>query len=109
MVVFETERLIARKWDADWDAEAAFRMYGDPEVMRYLGRDPQVAVDIADVRARLEKSLAVYAERNNGTGAWALEEKDGGAVIGAVLVKHLPDADNIPTQDLEVGWHLQRA
>ncbi len=34
--VFETDRLIVRHWTED-DAEDAFAIFGDPEVMRYVG------------------------------------------------------------------------
>ena len=37
-----TERLQLREWSLD-DVEAAFRMYGDPEVMRFLGTGEPVA------------------------------------------------------------------
>ena len=26
--------------------------------------------------------------------------------IGSALLEHLPDADRVPTQQVEVGWHL---
>src|SRR5436190_18060817 len=107
-VVFETERLIARHWEPERDAEDALAIYGDPEVMRFLGRTPQVIADLDEMRARLEKLMEVYAT-HPGTGSWALEEKATGRVVGAVLVKLLPDGDGNPTQDTEVGWHLGRA
>jgi ribosomal-protein-alanine N-acetyltransferase len=108
-VIFETERLIARDWDPERDAEDAFGMYGDPEVMRYLGRTPQVAESVDVVRERLAKVIQVYRERNNGTGGWALEEKSTGRAVGAILLKHLPDGNEVPTEDVEVGWHLRRS
>jgi ribosomal-protein-alanine N-acetyltransferase len=109
MIVFETERLIARHWDAEKDADDAFAIYGDPDVMRFLGRNPQVVTSVEEMRERLSKTLQIYAGRNNGTGPWALEERETGAVVGAVLVKHLPDADGNQTQDLEIGWHLRQS
>jgi ribosomal-protein-alanine N-acetyltransferase len=109
MTVFETDRLIARRWDPERDVDDALAMYGDWEVMRFLGREPQVVQDAAAMKSRLEKLLQTYAERDNGTGAWALEEREKGAVVGAILVKHLPDAEGIPTEDLEIGWHLRKS
>lgn len=108
-IVFETERLVARHWDPESDAEAALAMYGDAEVMRYLGREPQVVGDVEEMTSRLRKIVDLYTARDNGTGGWALADKASGEVIGSVLVKHLPDADGNPTEDLEVGWHLRRS
>ncbi|MCE5323401.1 GNAT family N-acetyltransferase [bacterium] len=39
---------------------------------------------------------------------WALEEKESGIVVGSVILKWLPDADRVPTKDMEVGWHMGR-
>lgn len=108
-VVFETERLIIRRWEPDRDADDAYAMYSDPEVIRLLGRAPAIVASPEIQREYLEKRIAYYTERNDGTGVWALEEKSTGQVVGALLVKHLPDGEGTPTEDLEVGWHLRRS
>jgi [ribosomal protein S5]-alanine N-acetyltransferase len=108
-IAFETERLIARDWNIERDVEAAFAMYGDPEVMRFLGSSPQVVPNLEEQRTRLATLIQRYAERKDGVGAWALEEKNTGEVIGTLLVKYLPDAEGNPTSDLEIGWHLRRS
>jgi ribosomal-protein-alanine N-acetyltransferase len=95
--VLETERLIARKWVIE-DAEAAFSIYGDPEVMRFLGSgQPPENVE------KMGESLSRIIERDKDSvyGSWALELKETGEVVGAVLLKPLPESKNI-----EVGWHL---
>ena len=40
----------------------------------------------------------------DGYGSWPLFERESGALVGAVLLKPLPEAEEI-----EVGWHLARA
>jgi len=105
--VFETERLIVRGWDADADLEAAFRIYGDPEVTRFLNGVPDPDLEAS------AKRLHMLIERNaglpEGNGFWALELKATGELIGAGAVKHLPDADRVLQPEVEVGWHLGRA
>lgn len=96
----ETERLIIRPWTMD-DVEAAFTIYGDPEVMRYVGTG-QAVPDLESMTDRLGKIIA----RDHGKpyGLWALERKQDGIVIGGGLLKALPDES-----DIEVGYHLAKA
>jgi RimJ/RimL family protein N-acetyltransferase len=49
---------------------------------------------------RIEERDSVYGGK---FGGWALETKDAGRIAGSVLLKPLPDSENI-----EVGWHLAR-
>jgi RimJ/RimL family protein N-acetyltransferase len=102
---FETDRLLIRPWQPDQDAAQAFALYGDPQVMHFI-RPPEPS--IAAVQQYLETIAARYADLNNGTGSWAIIDKSIGEIVGAVLLKQLPDNDNNPTQDYEVGWHLRR-
>jgi RimJ/RimL family protein N-acetyltransferase len=103
-VVFETERLRAREWTLD-DAEEAYAIYRDPDVMRYLGTDPQVPADVAEQRERVARWIATTESyRDSGFGNWALVEKDTGAVVGMSLLKPLPEHEEV-----EVGWHLGKA
>jgi len=99
-VIFETERLIARQWTLD-DAEAAFQLYGDKEVVRFLG-GMQAITTVEKVREYLAKVLERYA--TGSMGMWPLIEKSSGELVGAVLLKPLPEHTEI-----EVGWHLARA
>jgi len=110
-VAFETERLIIRDWEPRRDIEDAWEMYSDPEVMRYLGStpNPKVDTDKDALLERLEKRMESIVERGDGTGFWAIELKESGRVVGTVIAKWLPDADNNPTADLEIGWHLKRS
>jgi ribosomal-protein-alanine N-acetyltransferase len=103
--IFETDRLFVREWNPTEDAEQAFTIYGDPEVMHFI---LSVAESVEAVRQRLKERTALYRELNNGTEFWAIVEKETSQIVGAVLLKQLPDSDGNFTQDYEVGWHLKR-
>ena len=100
-VVVETDRLLVREWTTV-DAEAAFAVYGDPDVSRYLGGTGEPDPDVASRRERLARIVARYPEWN-GLGFWAVVEKAGGEVIGG--------AELVPLEggpEVEVGYHLRR-
>jgi RimJ/RimL family protein N-acetyltransferase len=99
--MFETERLVVRRWSLD-DLDAAAAIYGDPEVMTFLG-DGQPLYDPAQVRAWLAKRISGYDE-HPGLGGWAMQRRDDGTVAGTVLLQPFPGE-----ADVEVGWHLARA
>ena len=50
-LIVSTEGFSARPWDPDADAEGAFAMYGDPDVVRYIGN--RRVADVDDQRERL--------------------------------------------------------
>jgi RimJ/RimL family protein N-acetyltransferase len=103
--IFETERLFTRPWALD-DAETAFTIYGDPEVMRYLGGNPKADVD--ETRKMIEEVLERVARMPAGMGSFPLIERESGEQVGTALIKPLPDADKQLTDDIEIGWHLAR-
>lgn len=99
--VLETDRLLVREWTAD-DAAAAFAVYGDPEVTRYLGGTGEPDPDVATRRERLARIVAKYPGWG-GLGFWALVETASGEVMGG--------AEPVPLEggpDVEVGYHLRR-
>ncbi len=104
---FSTQRLLLRPWQPEQDAQAAWEIYSDHEVMRYIGNG-KVEESIATVRDRLRLNLDIYDALDNGTGYWAAVEKTTGQLIGAIILKQLPDAEGILTQEVEIGWHLRR-
>lgn len=94
-------RLIARQWRLE-HADAALAIYGHPEVMHHLGRDPMTDVDRQ--REYLEYVIERNASFKPGFGSWPLFEKQTDVLVGAILLKPLPDHEEI-----EVGWHLARS
>lgn len=107
--LLETERLIIRRWIPEIDAEQAFEIYGNAEVMRYIGTGKTEA-NIQTQRQSLEAAVQHYNQSNNTTtGAWAIVEKQSTRVVGTILLKQLPDTKRQPTNDYEVGWHLRKA
>ncbi len=103
---FETARLIARPWRSD-DVEAAFAMYGDPEVVRYLSTEP--IPSLAQMGLQLEAMRVRSSSAARGLGVYAAEERASGEVVGTLLIKQLPDAEGALTSDIEIGWHLKRS
>lgn len=101
----ETERLRGRPWKLE-DAEAAFRMYGDPQVVRYIGTPLEASVETT--RALLAKVIERQATLPSGMGGVALILKSSDELIGVALIKALPDGEGEPTEDIEIGWHLAR-
>lgn len=106
--LLETERLIIRSWIPERDAEQAFVMYSDAEVTHFLGKASRPA-SIESQRQRLIEGIERTHRRNNGTGSWAIVEKETTTIVGTILLLQLPDKAGLPTQDYEVGWHLRRA
>jgi RimJ/RimL family protein N-acetyltransferase len=74
-------------------------MYSDAEVTYFLG-EPDADVETTATRVR---SAEQRSARGLGLGFWAIEERDGGRVAGAVILKPLGD-----TEEIEVGYHLAR-
>ncbi|HEV2890540.1 MAG TPA: GNAT family N-acetyltransferase [Frankiaceae bacterium] len=99
-MIFETERLRARDWRPE-DAEAAYGIYRDDDVVRVLGSVPQPVESMEAMRERVGRWIANRTD--DGYGFWALETHEG-TLVGATLVKPLPDA-----AEVEIGWHLGKA
>jgi ribosomal-protein-alanine N-acetyltransferase len=108
-IAIETERLLLRDYGVE-DAEAALALYADDEVMRFLGgvqhRD---AESLRGWLATLGPKYDAYRAAGLPHGAWAVIEKEGGALVGTALLKPLPDVQKVDTDDIEIGWHLARS
>jgi RimJ/RimL family protein N-acetyltransferase len=86
------------------DAEDALQIYGDPEVMRFLGNG-QVVPGLEAQRAWLAERIERYhSSVLNGFGVWAAVERETQKVVGTLILKPLPPTDN----EIEIGWHLNR-
>jgi RimJ/RimL family protein N-acetyltransferase len=98
--VVSTARLDLRPFVPD-DLDALCAMYGDPEVMRYIGYG--VALTHADTLEALGKIIADHLR--NGFGLLAAVLRSSGEVIGR-CGHHRWEIDGV--DELEVGWMLAR-
>ncbi|MFG1953354.1 GNAT family N-acetyltransferase [Micromonospora sp. NPDC048830] len=109
MTVLTTDRLLIRDWTAAPDDLARiYDIYSRTEVVRWLGAAPGLPLtDPARAADRLALWRARHADHAGRYGTWAIELRDTGVVVGTVLLKPLPGRDEgVPTDDIEVGWHL---
>jgi len=100
MQILETKRLLLRHFEME-DVEAMFKVYCDPEVMRFS----------SGLRTRrwVKRRLARAIEEDyptNGFGNWAVVEKEGGRVIGFCGLEICPHYGE--STDLEIGYRLAR-
>jgi RimJ/RimL family protein N-acetyltransferase len=94
-----TGRLLIRSFIVDQDSGPMLRVYGDPEVMRFI---PGGALsDIDAVRSSLETH--VRAQERRGFSSWAVVERKTGLVIGDAGFGVFE-----PTDDIELGYTLAR-
>ncbi len=100
-VILETDRLILREWTLE-DAAAAFVIYGDAAVMRYIGATGTPHLNVTQTRAGLERAIARYPQ-HPGLGFWAAVERARGEIVGAGLLQRLEGGPEV-----EVGYHLAR-
>jgi ribosomal-protein-alanine N-acetyltransferase len=100
-IILETERLTVRTWSPD-DAEDGFRIWGDPEVMRYVGTG-QPNASVEETRAWLGRMMA-HQERH-GFGFWAVLDKKTGQLIGSCGMGYQRDG-GLP---IEFGYTLARS
>jgi RimJ/RimL family protein N-acetyltransferase len=99
--VLRTSRLTLRPWRVE-DAEAAFAVYGDPEVARWLTPELDGVMDAAAMRRLLQQWIAEDARALAPAGRWAIELTAEGRVVGGAALRYLPPGG----EDLEVGWQL---
>ena len=102
--LFDTERLIVRRYDPDGDAEVVHALYAHPDVIAFLSMEPSPSVD--EARTWLRGVIDRYRTRPamGGFGAWTRD----GTFVGTALIKPLPGADGQWTDRIEIGWHLAR-
>ncbi len=83
-----------------------FRIYGNPAVQRFLGREPKVVSSPEEMQTILHKRLELQKTWEVGKGAFALMRKEDERVLGTILCKDLPDGEGNPSGEVEIGWHL---
>jgi RimJ/RimL family protein N-acetyltransferase len=92
----ETERLRIRLFEPARDAEPLFELWGDEEAMRFVR---PASGSVEEVRERLEQILEW---NRSGWGLWALDERQGGRLVGTVGL--FPLAREGP--EIELAYHV---
>lgn len=99
-----TPRLVVRGWE-EADAEAAFAIYGDERVSRWLApaTDPVPSVEaMRELLAQWASEQADGSDLDRFLGRWALARREDGAVVGSLVLRTMPPHD----EDLEIAWQL---
>lgn len=93
----ETERLYLREMTPE-DAESAYLLNLDPEVIRYTGDDPFASIE--EAKSFLEK----YDHyRKYGFGRWAVISKETGEYLGWCGLKYTPELD-----EFDIGYRFMQ-
>lgn len=95
--ILETPRLYLREMTPD-DAEHAYLLNLDPEVLRYTGDDPFESVE--EAREFLEK---YESYRKYGFGRWGIILKETGEYLGWCGLKYTPELD-----EFDIGYRLMK-
>ena len=100
MIVLETERLLLRRFTPE-DAADNYRIYTDPENMRFMGRRPD---SVEFERYHLRKHIADYYDKH-GFGLWAAVLKENDRLIGrcGLLYQQVEG-----TREVEVTYLIDR-
>lgn len=96
VTVLETDRLALRWWELS-DAEAMFRVFGDPAAHQFSGATPYA--NVAAARTWLERELVAAPAR--GFGHWAVVERDSQEVVGSCGFRAGSGAE-----ELELGFTI---
>ena len=99
--VITTTRLRLRPWRVD-DADAAYRIFGDEQVARWLTPAMEQVPDPGAMRILLQEWVAAEGMSERVTGRWAVEELATGRVVGGATLRPMPPHG----EDLEIGWQL---
>ena len=100
MIVTETERLILRRFTSE-DAEENYRIYTDPDNMRFMGRPPD---SVESERYNLRRHIANYYDRHD-FGLWAVVLKEDGRLVGrcGLLCQQIEDS-----REVEVSYLVDK-
>jgi RimJ/RimL family protein N-acetyltransferase len=97
----ETDRLMLQPWRRE-DASEALRLYGDPELVRWLSPAMTMVPDVASMELVLEQWAQEHARLTPPSGRWAVRARDDGRLVGASALLPLPP----DAEDAEVGYVL---
>jgi len=97
----ETDRLLMRDLLAA-DAEGMYELDSDPDVHRYVGRNPVTTIE----RSREIIDIIRTQYDTNGIGRWAVIEKSTGNFIGWSGLKLMTELTNGHINYLDVGYRF---
>jgi RimJ/RimL family protein N-acetyltransferase len=97
----ETARLVLQPWSRE-DAPEALRLYGDPELVRWLSPAMTAVPDLAAMELVLEQWCHEHARLTPPAGRWSMRARDDGRLVGAAALLPLPP----DAEDAEVGYVL---
>jgi RimJ/RimL family protein N-acetyltransferase len=103
MVTVETARLLLRPFKAS-DAQPMLEIHEDPEVARYLVGGPAPSSLNGLTVAWRNIAMMIGHWHLRGYGAWVVEERATGGVIGRVGLWH---PGGVP--EIELGWVIRRS
>ena len=89
-----TERLHVRPFTTE-DVDVGFALWSDPDVGRFTGG---AHATVAQSRALIAAHL--HNQRVHGFSLWAVEERDGGRLVGEVGLQPLEGSG----PEIEIGW-----
>ena len=92
-----TDRLLIRPFRPS-DVEAAWAIYEDPEVTRFLSWERPSLEEYRDLFLARMEAWAAYPA---GQGVWAMLERETGRMAGMLMLKPLDEGPEV-----EVGYHL---
>ena len=94
--IIETQRLRLRKITFE-DKDVMFRLYSDPEILRYTGEPLTKSVE------EMERAITarIKSYEDEGFGRWATILKENNQFIGWAGLKYLPEFDEI-----DVGYRF---
>ncbi|ORJ62288.1 GNAT family N-acetyltransferase [Mycobacterium simiae] len=96
-----TSRLLLRPWQLEDDI-AGYRIYGAPEVSRWLSPALPPITDEAHMRRLLATWITQSDAAGLPLGRWAITDRACGELIGGVALLPLPPG----CTDLEIGWQV---
>ena len=102
-VLLQTERLTLRTFTPD-DLEALVVLDADPAVMHFLTGG--LPTPRAEVESDVLPAFLAYAERTDGYGFWAAEDRAAGHFCGWF---HLRPGPGAPPDEPELGYRLRAA
>jgi RimJ/RimL family protein N-acetyltransferase len=101
-MLFESQRLFVREF-TESDADAAFRFYGDPEIMKYIGAGNSHITE--DKKLLSMQRRCSYYKEHPGYGVWAVVEKQNGELIGHTALVKMSSKEN---PEIELAYLIRR-